>query len=240
VIYYPSEAETDLVRRWLRERHLQQIKAESIPLFAFDSFPERPEANLSLRRGLLLVAGFAHPPNVDGALWFAGEVLPALLELVPDVHLFLVGSSPPSQIKALAGECITVTGFVSEDELAAYYRRCRVAVAPLRFGAGMKGKVIEAMRFGLPIVTTPIGLQGLNGAAGFVPAPGSAHGMVEAVSLLLRSDDSWREQSQSQQTSVRQNFSVESLRRVLQADLPQARLGTVDPIKESAFAASDR
>jgi glycosyltransferase involved in cell wall biosynthesis len=131
-----------------------------------------------------------------------------------------VGSNPPPEIWALAGDRITVTGFVSDEELAAYYRRCRVAVAPLRFGGGMKGKVVEAMRFGLPIVTTPTGMQGLRGAAAFVPAPDDAHRMIEAILLLLQNDESWRQQSRCQQQFVRENFSVEALRRVLVADLP--------------------
>jgi GT2 family glycosyltransferase/glycosyltransferase involved in cell wall biosynthesis len=223
VIYYPSEGETDLVRQWLREHDLQGIKAETVPLLAFDDIPDRPDANLPMRQGLLLVGSFAHPPNVDGALWFVGEVFPALVERAPDVHLFVVGSSPPPRIKALAGERVTVTGFVSDEELAAYYRRCRVAVAPLRFGAGLKGKVIEAMRFGLPIVTTPVGLQGLSGAAGFIPAAVRASAMAEAIARLLVDDVSWRHQSVRQQDFVRAKFSVEALRAVLSADLPSRR-----------------
>jgi GT2 family glycosyltransferase/glycosyltransferase involved in cell wall biosynthesis len=220
VIYYPSDGETDWVRQWLGESGLPRIEARTVPLLAFDDAPERPDANLSLRQGLLLVAGFAHPPNVDGALWFVKEVLPQLIERVPDSHLFLVGSNPPAQIKALAGERVSVTGFVSEDELAAYYRRCRVAVAPLRFGAGLKGKVIEAMQFGIPMVTTPIGLQGLNGAASFVPAPTEVDAMADEVARLLLDDDAWRSQSLQQTEFVRAKFSVDSLRAVLSSDLP--------------------
>jgi O-antigen biosynthesis protein len=234
VIYYPSESETDLVRQWLRERDLRQIKAETLPLLAFDDVPERPDANLPMRQGLLLVASFAHPPNVDGALWFVSDVLPALTEQVRDVHLYLVGSNPPAHIKALASERVTVTGFVSDEELAAYYRHCRVAVAPLRFGAGLKGKVIEAMRFGLPVVTTPIGLQGLNGALAFVPAVPEANAMAEAVARLLLDDRSWRNQSLCQQEFVRAKFSVQSLRAALNADLPFKRGGVPESLPERA------
>jgi GT2 family glycosyltransferase/glycosyltransferase involved in cell wall biosynthesis len=220
VIYYPSEAETDVVRQWLDERGLHRIKAQTIPLFAYETLPERPESNLPTREGLLLVAGFSHPPNVDGALWFVNEILPMLVERSPDVHLFVVGSNPPAQIKALAGERVIVTGFVSDEELAGYYRRCRIAVAPLRFGGGVKGKVIEAMRFGVPIVTTPIGLQGLGRAARFIPAPDSGADMVEAIAHLFESDDAWRNQSKHEQEFVRDNFSVESLLEIVKADLP--------------------
>ncbi len=84
----------------------------------------------------------------------------------------------------------------------------------------MKGKVVEAMRFGLPIVTTPTGMQGLSGATTFVPAPDDAHRMIDAILMLLQDDESWRQQSHRQQQFVRDNFSVETLRRVLAADLP--------------------
>jgi len=219
VIYYPSDSETDLVRQWLHEHDLTRIKAATVPLLAFDDIPERPAANLSMRQGLLLVGSFAHPPNVDGAAWFVGEVLPVLTQRVPDVHLFIVGSNPPAQVTRLAGTSVTVAGSVSDDELAAYYRRCRVAVAPLRFGAGLKGKVIEAMRFGLPIVTTPVGLQGMNGAAGFVPAVPGANAMVDAIARLILDDESWSNQSLQQQEFVRARFSGDSLRSVLRSDL---------------------
>jgi GT2 family glycosyltransferase len=222
VVYYPSDAETSYVRQWMREHKIAHIKAETIPLFAFDEFPEHPESNLSERRGLLSVSGFAHPPNVDGTLWFLSEVFPLLLGRSPDLHLYIVGSDPPRQITALTSENVTVTGFVRDEELAEYYRRCRVAVAPLRFGAGMKGKVIEAMRFGLPIVTTPTGMQGLNGAASCVAVGDSAEEMASAVSRLLGSDDAWRRQSHEQQHFARQHFSITALRRVLQGDLPPA------------------
>jgi GT2 family glycosyltransferase/glycosyltransferase involved in cell wall biosynthesis len=219
VIYYPSQAETDFVRQWLDARGLDRIETDTIPLFAYDSFPDRPESNLSIREGVLLVGGFGHAANTDGALWFANEVFPMLLRRFPGLHLFVVGADPPAPIKALAGEHITVTGSASDEELAAYYRRCRVAVAPIRFGASTKGAVVEAMRFGLPIVATPAALQALNGAAELLPAAGDGSGMVEAVSRLLDDDESWRHQSRRQRDFARTRFTVDALRERLAASL---------------------
>jgi len=140
----------------------------------------------------------------------------------------LVGSNPPGRIREVADERITVTGYISEEELAAYYRRSRVAVAPLRFGAGLKGKVIEAMRFGIPVVTTPIGLQGLGRAAEFVPAGDDAQDMVEAIVCLHESDDAWIDKSTRGQEFVRANFSLASMREILRPDLRLSQFRSVD------------
>ena len=220
VVYYASEAEADLAGQWLRSRKVHGIKTRAVPLLALGNVAEHPDSNLSTRQGLLLVADFAHPPSLDGALWFVNDVFPELVRRAPHVRLFLVGSHPPAAIKALANERVTVTGCVNDDELTAFYRRCRVAVAPFRFGAGLKDEVIEAMRFGLPVVTTQAGLRGLNGAAGLVPASNDAAGLADAIAQLLGSDSAWLHQSGCQQEFFRTKFSVRSLQEMLKADLP--------------------
>ncbi len=134
-----------------------------------------PEQNLAVRHDLMFVAGFAHPPNADAATWFVHEVLPHIRERHPQIHLDLVGSNPSAEVMALAGEGVTVTGFVTDEELAARYGRARVVVAPLALmAAGVKGKVIEAMRFGVPCVTTSAGIQGLAQTDDFLAAADAA------------------------------------------------------------------
>ncbi|MBM3595356.1 MAG: glycosyltransferase [Alphaproteobacteria bacterium] len=112
---------------------------------------------------LLFVGGFAHSPNVDGALWFCQSVMP-LLRSGRKVRLSIAGSRPPAEVLALKAADIEVLGFVSDDRLRSLYRQAHIAVAPLRFGAGVKGKVIEAMARGCPVVTTGVGAQGIEGA----------------------------------------------------------------------------
>ena len=111
-------------------------------------------------RNLLFVGGFRHEPNVDAILYFYGEVFPRIRLAIPDCTFTIVGSDPPEEILELQSESIHVTGFV--PRLDPFFRSSYISVAPLRFGAGMKGKVGEAMAEGLPVVTTSIGAQGMG------------------------------------------------------------------------------
>ena len=208
-VYYPSVSETLHVRAWLDE-HAPKVHSHTIAAYAFDDFPEHPDANLANRHDLVFVAGFAHPPNVDAAEWFVREVLPLVRRRRPQIHLDLVGSNPSDEVKALHGDGVTVTGFVTDEELAARYANARVVVAPLRFGGGMKGKVIEAMRFGVPCVTTSAGVQGLEQTGGFLAAADTAEDFAERVLHLLDDDAAWRRNSAAGQAFVRANFTEEA------------------------------
>ena len=112
---------------------------------------------------ILFVCNFAYDPNVDAALYFSTEIFPIILKQVPNVRLFLVGNSPPTEIRRLAfpkHSHIKVTGYV--DSLDPFYEASTVVVCPLRIGGGVKVKLLEAIRAGKAIVTTSVGAQGLN------------------------------------------------------------------------------
>ena len=125
-----------------------------------DIVPNLPEAGAEQRQGLLFIGGFHHPPNVDAILWFCGEVLPRIVAAIPEVTLHIVGSHPPAEIRRLEGPNVHIEGYVPST--LPFLRKCRLSVAPLRYGAGMKGKVGEALAAGVPIVTTPIGAEGMG------------------------------------------------------------------------------
>lgn len=113
-----------------------------------------PNANL------IFIGSFLHAPNVDAMLYFTQEVLPLITEKVPDVRLKIIGSAPTEIVKNLATECVDVVGYVPET--APYLAESSISIAPLRFGGGIKGKIGEAMAFGLPVVTTSIGIEGFG------------------------------------------------------------------------------
>jgi GT2 family glycosyltransferase/glycosyltransferase involved in cell wall biosynthesis len=119
-----------------------------------------PAPGFEPRRGLVFVGSFAHAPNVDAVAWLAGEILPRIRERAPDVPLTIVGPHPPEAVAALAGPGVAVTGWVPDT--APFLDAARVSVAPLRFGAGMKGKIGEALGRGLPVVTTSVGAEGMG------------------------------------------------------------------------------
>lgn len=213
VLYYPSDTETEYVNNYL---HAEGLSAEvrTIPVYAFDSFAEDAGQNLTLRRDIIFVGGFGHPPNCDAAVWLVTHVMPLIWQYEPNTHLSLVGSNPSEQIKSLAGMQITVTGFVSDEELARHYDKARIAVAPLRYGGGVKGKVIEAMRFGLPIVTTSVGAQGLSAAQHAITVADDPQAFADAVLDLLRNDERWRQTSAEQLSYVRKNYSIDALKNI--------------------------
>jgi len=114
----------------------------------------------SEREGLLFVGGFQHPPNVDAVTWFVQEVWPLVHAQAPDMKVRIVGSKMPDTLRALAGPGIEILGFVQDiDPLLA---QSRISIAPLRYGAGVKGKVNQAMSHGLPVVATPAAVEGMD------------------------------------------------------------------------------
>ena len=112
------------------------------------------------RKDLLFVGGYNHAPNVDAAIWLCENIMPLIWQQYPDIHLTLLGSNPPAQIRNLQNNRVTVTGYIHDIE--PYFLSHRVFVVPLRYGAGMKGKVGQSLSYGLPMVTTSIGAEGFD------------------------------------------------------------------------------
>ncbi len=139
---------------------LKHARVEVNPIFIYREFPEFRE-NFADRKDLLFVGSFKHPGNLDGVAWLCKDIMPAIHKALPEVKLHLVGAHPTPEIKALANDHVIVHGFLSDEALADMYSTSRLSLVPLRFGAGVKGKVLEAMYHGLPIVSTSIGTEGI-------------------------------------------------------------------------------
>ena len=208
VVLYPSAEEASVVAAMAPETPVRAV----VP-FAFEHFaePRSPVPGVDL----LFVAGFAHPPNEDAALWFSEEIFPIIRKTVPSAHLILAGSNPTQTVSSLAGQHVSVQSNLSDAELAALYRRARVAVVPLRFGAGVKLKVVEALRDGVPLVTTPVGVQGCAGLDGVVAVHSDPADFAQAVCRLLTDDTAWATASEQQIAFAKENFSLERLRSAL-------------------------
>jgi len=116
--------------------------------------------NIPDRNTLIFVGGFLHDPNIDAVLYFSNQVLPIIREVIPNIKFTIVGSNPPEEVKRLNNSNINVTGYVPST--TPYLHNNYISVAPLRYGAGMKGKIGEAMAHGRPVVTTSIGAQGMG------------------------------------------------------------------------------
>jgi len=112
------------------------------------------------RRDLLFVGGFQHPPNQDAVAYFVGQVLPLIRPRLPGVRLVVVGPDVPAAVQGLAAPDVVIAGHVPEIEPV--FDRSRVLVAPLRYGAGLKGKIGQSLAYGLPLVTTSVGAEGMD------------------------------------------------------------------------------
>jgi glycosyltransferase involved in cell wall biosynthesis len=123
--------------------------------------PERKPPAFENRSGIMFVGSYLHPPNVDGVKWFVAEIWPKIRQKIPDIVFYVIGSNVPKDILRLEKEPgVKVIGWVPNVE--PWFDRCRVFVSPLRYGAGMKGKIGHAMSYGLPVVTTSVGAEGMG------------------------------------------------------------------------------
>jgi O-antigen biosynthesis protein len=213
VVLYPSAEEANQVKAID-----PKIDARSITPYAFDDNVFNTNRTVTQGRSVVFVAGFAHPPNIDAAIWFVTEILPEVLRQMPGTMCFLVGSNPPQKVSDLQSASVCVTGYVSDLRLAQYYEDARVAVVPLRYGAGVKSKVVEALAYGVPLVTTPVGAQGLDIRAS-IPITDDPLAFANYVVKLLKEDSYWRQVSTAGVNFAREHYSWSSIERDLLATL---------------------
>ncbi|HEY0181021.1 MAG TPA: glycosyltransferase [Dokdonella sp.] len=167
------------------------------------------------RHDLVFVGGFQHPPNADAVEWFVGEVFPRVRAELGEARFHVIGSRVPDAIRALADEHVVVHGYV--EDIAPYMDGCRVALAPLRYGAGVKGKVNMAMSYGLPVVATSVAVEGMQAAPGTdVLVADDADAFAAAVVRLYRDAALWQRLSRNGLANVERHFSFASARGVLQ------------------------
>ena len=205
LVLYPSQEEVDTVRSVAAD-----VNAAFVQPFQFDHFERKHQAHAGSK--ILFVAGFQHSPNVDAASWLVASVMPLVWHVHPQAKLFLVGSKPTKAVMDLSmpGK-VEVTGGVSAEALAEHYANARVSVVPLRFGAGVKLKVLETMQAGVPLVTTSVGLQGLPDIHATLVPMDEPQRMADDLIRLLDSDTAWLERSHAQTAYVSQHFSVENM-----------------------------
>lgn len=124
---------------------------------------ETSPATLEGRAGAIFIAGWlggSESPNVDALRWYCNEVLPHVRAALPHFRTIVTGKNPPPAVQALASDAVVLTGFV--ESLAPLYRNARVAIVPMRIGAGVKNKTMEALQYGVPVVATTVGAEGLE------------------------------------------------------------------------------
>jgi len=135
--------------------HCNDVPIDIVP----DIYPLSPSNNqFTDRKDLLFIGSFNHHPNTDGIIWFLKQIFPLICKMLPEVKVLIIGENPPVNLRTLAKENIIVLGYCRE--LRKYLDTCRVFVAPIRYGSGLKGKIIQSMSTGMPLVTTTVGAEG--------------------------------------------------------------------------------
>ncbi|WP_338039760.1 glycosyltransferase [Luteibacter yeojuensis] len=172
------------------------------------------EAGFAGRRDLLFVGGYGHPPNADAMRWMAQEILPALRRVDTDVRILVAGDVPDSESRALSEAGLDILGRV--PDLAPLMNSVLASIAPLRFGAGVKGKVNMAMSHGLPVIGTTIAVEGMRLAHDTdVLVADTPDAFADAYRRLRDDEALWLRVSEDGLENVRTHFSAEAAREAL-------------------------
>ncbi len=218
--YYPSYVERDAIKA-----EDEKIPVKDIVAYVYDTFKDNIPQDFVKREGILFVGGFAHPPNADAVLWFVRAVYPLICQRAKNMgqeipNFYVVGSKVTEEIQELEqpGNGVIIKGFVSEEELVRLYDTTRVVVVPLRYGAGVKGKVVEALYHGSAIVTTSIGAEGISEAETVMMIRDGALEFAEAVFALYEEPNVCMDLSRRTQRYIKERYSVKAAWSVIEED----------------------
>lgn len=211
MVYYPSQDEIDDIHA-----RRPEITAKAIKAYIYD---EPKNADYKEREDLLFVGGFRHPPNADGVKWFANEVWPLIRKELPTVRFFIAGSHPTNEIESLNGnDGIEVLGFVSDERLNELYGTTKLTVVPLRYGAGVKGKVVEALSEGSVIVTTSVGAEGIPEADTIMAIADTPSAFAKEVVSLYNDSERLLSISASEPEFIKKHYSTDAAWAVIEGD----------------------
>ena len=172
------------------------------------------------RVGLLFIGGYNHPPNVDGVIWLCETIMPYVWQQLPDISVTLLGSNPPASVKQLAeqDQRITVPGFI--EDVTLYFLSHRLFVAPLRYGAGMKGKVGQSLEYGLPLVSTTVGVEGMGLSEDHVLVADTTEDFAYQILRLYADQELWERLAANSFSGI-EPFTAEAVKVNLQSLISQ-------------------
>jgi len=174
------------------------------------------------REGLVFIGGFQHPPNTDAVLWYARQILPRVREALPGVKTYIVGSKVPANVRAFAAEDFIVTGYV--PDVTPYFTSCRASIAPLRYGAGVKGKINLAMSYGLPVIATTPSIEGMHLNPGDDVLVGDDPvAFAVAIQRAYQDEALWQKLAAGGRDNIRNHFSRDVARSTITRLIALAR-----------------
>lgn len=201
-VYYPSDVEVEIVKKEFGKENIKQI---SLCMYdKDDQIKYEPE----FREGIIFVGG-SHGPNEDAVFWFLREIYPDIYQK-KKIPLFLIGADHLIKMKQVELKGVINTGYISDDELTELYHKVRMAVIPLRYGAGVKGKVVDAMYHRVPIISTSIGIEGIPMSETCTKIADNAEMFKKYVLNLYDDYAELRRMSDQYNGIIRKHFSMDA------------------------------
>jgi O-antigen biosynthesis protein len=207
-----------------RETLLALCPRADVRVVAHVAAPRDGTPPFDARAGLLFLGSFMHLANVDAMRSFVGKILTLIQRTLPAVTLTIVGADPRGDARSLAGSGVVAAGWV--PDLAPCFDAARVFVAPLRYGAGIKIKVLDTLANGVPVVLTPLAAEGLhltNGVEALIAE--GAEEFARAVVRLHGDAALWQRLADGGRELLRRRFSSASMDEVMRGILELAARG---------------
>lgn len=177
---------TDIEKKTLELEGIKNVHV--IPNVHFLQLPDDPLPFVQ-RTGILFIGGYKHEPNTDAAKWLINDIMSLVWEKA-NIAVYLLGSDPGPEVLELASQDVIVPGFL--PDVTEYFLKSRIFVAPLRYGAGMKGKIGQSLEFALPVVSTSIGTEGMGLTDEYdVLMADDAQGFAEKIIRLYHDEAVW-------------------------------------------------
>ena len=219
-----EELEYDLIRQadetWVTSSVEQKLLQEKWPeksIQLVSNIVDIPGSctPFELRHDFLFIGGFQHTPNTDAVLFFLKKIYPIVKERLCEAKFYIIGDKAPPDVVALAGENIVITGL--QRDVRPFFESVRLSIAPLRFGAGVKGKINQSMAFGVPVVATSVAVEGMELTSGEdVLVADEPEEFARALLTLYESPELWNRLSQNGIEKTRSLYSVQVARERLE------------------------
>lgn len=213
-VYVVSPVEVELLQK--------HIPSNKISLVSNIHKATPTQATFQERQGIMFIGGFQHIPNVDSVTFFFKEVLPLVRKKLPALPVHIVGSNMPESLHAYASDLTHMHGYV--PDVTSLYNKVRLTIAPLRYGAGVKGKVNQSMAHGVPVVATTIAVEGMHLTHGVdVIIADTAEAFSESLIALHENPQLWSEIAQGGLRNIENHFSFSAVGKRLVDSLGQNR-----------------
>lgn len=202
-----SDHEAQILRTHLPKAQIHRVLWSAVPSPTAVAFADR--------KGLAFIGGFDHTPNVDAAKWLMSSLIPLIRARDPEIFCYLVGSGFPIELSKMKADGVIALGKVAR--LSDIFDRVRLTVAPLSYGAGIKGKIIDSLAAGVPCVYTSIAGEGMGLPAALDICRGDDAGRIADAVVRLHRDAGLNDRcSQAGLKYVQEEFSEAKLDRTMQ------------------------